>query len=451
VRRFATVRLRVTLAAVIIVGITLCIGGVLLVRAHRAQLTSDIEMAARLRSHDIASGVADGDLNVDLGSRRSDESFAQIVAADGQVVASSANLAAQPPISRLAPSDDEISVETVDHLAGNKAPFRVVARGAHSNGNAFTVYVARSLEPVQDSEDALIGLLAAGLPLLLLVVGVTTWFVVGRALRPVDAIREEVEAIGAEDLHRRVPEPNLDDEIGRLAQTMNAMLARLEDATLRQQQFVADASHELRTPLTSIRSQLEVDLAHPERADWQATERAVLDDAVQLQRLVADLLALAAITSESATAGRSELVDLDDVVLSEARRARGISDVGIDTSGVSGAQIEGNGGEMTRVVRNLLDNAVRHAASSVAVRLDESDDEACLQVADDGPGIDECDRARIFERFARLDDARARDTGGTGLGLAIVYEVVRAHGGSIDVTNHTGACFTVRLPRRTLG
>jgi signal transduction histidine kinase len=99
----------------------------------------------------------------------------------------------------------------------------------------------------------------------------------------------------------------------------------------------------------------------------------------------------------------------------------------------------------------LLDNAVRHATSTVAVRLNESDDEARLQVADDGPGIDESDRVLVFERFARLDDARARDTGGTGLGLAIVYEVVRAHGGSIDVTNHTGACFTVRLPRRALG
>ena len=192
---------------------------------------------------------------------------------------------------------------------------------ARFQGTNYTVYVARSLEPVEDSEDALIRLLAAGLPLLLLVVGVTTWFVTGRALRPVDAIREQVESIGVEALDRRVPAPNTDDEIGRLARTMNAMLARLEDATMRQQRFVADASHELRTPLTSIRSQLEVDLAHPDRADWQVTERAVLDDTVQLQRLVTDLLALASIASPSAAEARHELVDLDDIVLAEARRA----------------------------------------------------------------------------------------------------------------------------------
>src|SRR4029079_17906045 len=163
------------------------------------------------------------------------------------------------------------------------------------------------------------------------------------------------------------------------------------------------------------------------------------------------LLALASVTSASAAEARHELVDLDDIVLAEARRARTTAAVQIDTTGVSGAQVEGNGDELTRVVRNLLDNAVRHADSAVALRLEETDDDACLRVADDGPGVDEADRQRIFERFARSDDARARDTGGTGLGLAIVYEVVLAHGGSIDVTNHTGACFTVRLPRRTLG
>ena len=133
----------------------------------------------------------------------------------------------------------------------------------------------------------------------------------------------------------------------------------------------------------------------------------------------------------------------------DARRST--AEVHIDTTGVSGAQIEGNRDELMRVVRNLLDNAVRHADSTVALRLEESDDDACLGVADDGPGVDEADHQRIFERFARLDDARARDTGGTGLGLSIVYEVVLAHGGSIDVTNHAGACFTVRLPRRVPG
>jgi len=280
----------------------------------------------------------------------------------------------------------------------------------------------------------------------LLVVGGTTWVVSGRALQPVEAIRQEVEAIGAEDLHRRVPAPDTADEIGRLARTMNAMLVRLDDATERQRRFVADASHELRSPLTGIRARLEVDLAYPEGADWRATERDVLEDAVRLQHLVDDLLALAA--SDAAASDRSARapVDLDEIVLSEARRLRSRSEHRIDTAGVSGAQLQGAPDALARAVRNLLDNAARHARSTVTITLRESATAVTLTVTDDGPGIPPEERARIFERFARLDDGRARDVGGTGLGLAITHDIVVSHGGTIEVDNAPGARFTVSFP-----
>jgi signal transduction histidine kinase len=228
---------------------------------------------------------------------------------------------------------------------------------------------------------------------------------------------------------------------------MNAMLDRVESATARQQRFAADASHELRSPLTRIRAELEVDLAHPEQADLAATHRSVLEDATQLQRLVDDLLHLARVDA-GAVSNRREPVDLDDIVLRDARRLRADGRVQIDISGVSAAQLRGDADELARAVRNLTDNAVRHATSTVTLTLAEHGGRAVLTVADDGPGIPPAEQERIFERFARLDDARNADTGGTGLGLAITRDIVERHHGTIEIdSDHApGARFRITLP-----
>jgi signal transduction histidine kinase len=446
-RRFATVRVRVTIAAVAVVGAALAAGGTLLVRAHNQSLTTNVEHAALLRSRDIAAEVARGSVTpASLALPIGDESLVQVVDANGMVAAASPNIAGEARISTLDPGAGGYAARTVRRLPIGDARFRVVARRVVTDRGTFTVYVAGSLEPVAESTRSLAGLLFLGLPALLLVVGVTTWVVTGRALQPVEAIRREVEAIGAERLHRRVPEPGTADEIGRLARTMNAMLARLEEARDRQRRFVADASHELRTPLTGIRARIEVDLAHPDAADWQGTEREVLDDAIGLQRLVDDLLVLAAADASAADPTLREPVDFDEIVLREARRLRSRTSHRVDTSGVSGAQLVGNPADLTRAVRNLLDNADRHARSAVTVALAETSTELTLTISDDGPGIPEDRKQWIFERFTRLDDARARDTGGTGLGLAITHDVVTAHGGTIVVDNTPGAQFTIELP-----
>jgi signal transduction histidine kinase len=447
-RRLATVRVRVTLAAIIVVGVGLAMGGALLVNAQRDSLTANVETAARLRSRDIATTITDGAFPSVLAVPRGDENLVQVVDQTGRVVAASANINGESRISTLSSGDDGYAARSVDFLAAGEGPFRVVARRVTTKTGVFTVYVAGSLEPVADSADSLVRLLVIGLPILLLLVGATTWVVVGRALRPVESIRREVEAIGAQDLHRRVPESSTADEIGRLARTMNAMLGRLEDATDRQRRFVADASHELRSPLTGIRAQLEVDLAHPENADWQATDRDVLVDAVRLQRLVEDMLILATTDASAFDASSREPVDLDEIVLSEARRLRSRTPYRVDTTRVSGAQLTGNRDQLARAVRNLLDNAARHAGSTVTATLAESESEITLVVVDDGPGIPVDQQRRIFERFTRLDDARTQDNGGTGLGLAITQEVVIAHGGTITVENAPGAQFTVSFPLR---
>jgi signal transduction histidine kinase len=236
------------------------------------------------------------------------------------------------------------------------------------------------------------------------------------------------------------------DEIGLLARTMNTMLARLETATERERRFVADASHELRSPLAAIRAQLEVDLAHPDTSDWRHSYDEVLDEIGRMQRLVDDLLVLARADHATLRPTR-RTVDLDDLVLIECRRVRAHSTVDIDATAVSGGQVEGDAELLARALRNLLDNAVRHARATVHVSLHESAGTVTLEVADDGPGIAADQRASIFERFARGDDARARTDGGTGLGLAITREIVTAHHGRIWIEDaNPGARFVVTIP-----
>ncbi len=247
-----------------------------------------------------------------------------------------------------------------------------------------------------------------------------------------------------------------DDEISRLAATMNEMLDRLHEAGERQRRFVADAAHELRTPLTRIRTNVEVDLQQPDRADRDLTSRAVQEEAIGLQLLIDDLLLLARSDDGSAATPMRPL-DLDDIVMREIRDFRSTmgveSAVAIDASAVSAAHLNGNGEQLARAVQNLLANAVRHATSSVRVELHEADDVVHLVVSDDGPGVPADQRETIFERFTRLDDARTRDTGGTGLGLAITREIVTEHGGSIMCTGTDtraetlrGARFEISLP-----
>ena len=328
-------------------------------------------------------------------------------------------------------------------------PWRLDVRRVVNNGRDYTVYVAGSLDRVHDSIESLERLLLISFPLLMLLLGVTTWVVTGRALRPVESIRREVERIGAEDLHRRVPEPATHDEIGRLAQTMNAMLSRLEDSQDRQRRFVADASHELRSPLTghARRARARARTSGPTTTP-QETTRELLADTVRLQRLVEDLLTIAVTDASTLDAAHRTAVDLDEIVFAEARRLRAHTTLDVDTSQVSGAQYDVNADQFVRVVRNLLDNAASHAESTVGVSLQETPAAIRLVVSDDGPGVPADDRERIFERFARVDDARSRDNGGTGLGLAIAREVIAAHGGTITVDEPPGATFTVILPLR---
>ncbi|MGH9058964.1 MAG: sensor histidine kinase [Acidimicrobiales bacterium] len=333
-------------------------------------------------------------------------------------------------------------------LLAHDFPAPPAAAGA---GGTVTVYVAGSLRPVGQATTTVGLALVGGLPALVILVGALVWIFGGRALRPVESIRAEVADITGHDLHRRVPQPATGDEIARLARTMNQMLDRLESSATAQRQFVADASHELRSPLAALQATLEVAIAHPNDSAWPAVAADALDEVRGLHRLVEDLLVLAR-TEQAAQAPRTEAVDLDEIILRESRRRATDRSISWDLHQVSGGRVPGDPDQLARVVRNLMDNAQRHATSRVTIQLSTTSDAVELVVADDGPGIPAEDRQRIFERFARLDEARSQDDGGTGLGLAIAKEMVAAHTGTIDVVDSSvGARFAIRLPPREPG
>lgn len=304
--------------------------------------------------------------------------------------------------------------------------------------------------------DAALSALLVASPVILVVAGGTAWLLVGRALRPVEAMRRQVAEITSSELDLRVPEPPGTDEIGRLARTMNAMLERLQQAGERQRQFVSDASHELRSPLAVLRTRTEVGLAHPAATEWPVFARDVHREVGRLDQLVEELLELSRSGNGNGAAPASS-VDLDELLLTEVEAIRARGQVDVDLSGLSPVRVQGHPQQLRAVVRNLLDNAERHAHARIVVRLFlvgegsgrgyEPDPAAELVVADDGPGVHPTHREQVFDRFFRVQSARDRNSGGVGLGLAIVHDVVTSHGGRVWVADSpTGAEFHVRLP-----
>jgi signal transduction histidine kinase len=451
-----TVRFRITALATLVVFVVLAMTGIGLVAAQRELLTDGVDATLRQRADDVEVELREEPalaLARSWGGREDDDNVTQLVGPDDEVLAASANIADYdaPVVDDPAGRSDHL--RTVGELAAYDTEYRVLSRLVPVDGIAdvgwVVVHVATDIDEIHDGAEVLTDLLVVAIPIVTALLAVVVWWLIGRTLQPVEAIRSRVALMGGGDLHRRVPEPPTDDEIARLARTMNGMLERLEAAQRRQQRFVADASHELRTPLTRIRSELEVDMAHPERADPAATRGRVLDEALGMQGLLDDLLRLAQ-ADAGAGGADSEPVDVDDIVLREARRLRDRGRVGVDVHGVSAGQARGDSGQLARLVRNLADNAERYAATTVRFTLAEDGDQLLLVVADDGPGIPAADRERVFGRFTRLDDARTRDAGGAGLGLAIVAEIVARHGGTVTAVEPPagdgGARLEVRLP-----
>ncbi|GAA2426148.1 HAMP domain-containing sensor histidine kinase [Actinomadura vinacea] len=424
----------------------LIVAGLAVVLLLRANLAGQAGLQAEVAAREVAAQLAAGTSYDRLELPDAEEHPVQVIDSRGRVRAAGDDLRAVHAATPDGDDDDERDIghatgtATVDDGTGDYrfAYLRVSTPG----GETVTVRAGAGLSTSREAVGTVARAMLFGLPALLAVVAAVTWLVTRRALRPVEAIRAEMAAITSSgDLARRVPEPGSRDEVADLAATTNATLATLEESVARQRGFVADASHELRSPIASLRTQLEVATAHPELLDLPG----LTDDVVRLQHLAADLLLLARLDAgdrpSPAESGRP--VELADLVREEAaRRATVTAEVTAEP------RTPGPRGRVGRVLGNLLDNAERHAAGVVLLTLTERDGRAVLRVEDDGPGVPAADRERIFERFVRLDDARARDEGGAGLGLAIARDLVRAQGGTLAVGEapEGGALFEVRLP-----
>ncbi|GHH44287.1 hypothetical protein GCM10017774_43600 [Lentzea cavernae] len=280
-----------------------------------------------------------------------------------------------------------------------------------------------------DLNTAALGLLGVFV-LITSLVSVTVLTAVGRVLRPVEAMRAEVAEINENNLTRRVPVPSSDNEIARLGATLNETLDRMHRTVEDTRRFVADASHELRSPLAALRAELEIALSHPHMADWPTVVKMALEDAERLQELTTDLLLLARLDADALD--RQDTVDLTAVVRREVCR-RGMVTLDVEEH----VLVPGRRAQLSRLLGNLLDNAERHAGTEVVVRL-RGGATATLEVIDDGPGIPEADRERVFDRFTRLDEARTRAAGGAGLGLAIARRIAGRHHGTLEATDAEG-------------
>ncbi|MFK0402886.1 ATP-binding protein [Microbacterium sp. NPDC090225] len=433
---------RTTLAATVVVAVALAIGAVSFYGILSGSIHSATERSAEQRLDELTErldqpggrGPDGADGLGDLGGL--DDEIVQIIADDGSVRAASEEARDTLGSTALPTTDDAITMTIDDE------PMLVLSDDLDDDR---TLVLAVSIENDAETLSTVAVLLAVAVPLLLLLVAVTTWLVTGRALRPVSRIREEVDGITAERLHHRVAVPDSADEIAALATTMNGMLDRLDASATAQRRFVSDASHELRSPLAVIRQHAELAQAHPSTTSIGELAEVVSDEGLRLQGIVESLLLLARLDEGAGTV--HEPVDLDDIALGEVRRLRATG-VEVDGSGIRAARVSGDPRLLGQLLRNLADNAARHAHGRVAIGVAPADGYVFVTVEDDGAGVPVDERERVFERFVRLDEARSRDAGGSGLGLAIVRGIAAASGGTVvvDDSRWGGARFVVTLP-----
>ena len=445
------VRKRATASAVVVVAGALLVAGSLLLILLQTYLSASTETAARRKADDVIAQMADGDVEEAaeyIMNTAHAGQYVQILTPAGTVFASSAAAGAAQPVTALRPSAGEILTQKASGLPDlrDSDHFLVVAKGAPVGRDTYTVAVASTVQVQAETVSTVAWFMLGLMPVLLVAVGLLVWELVGRSLRQVQRIRRQVARINIHRLSGRVDVPPTADEITALAVTMNSMLDRLQASEQEQRRFVSDASHELRSPLATLSAAVEVASADPTGASWNELKDVLAGETARMRYLVENLLTLAKSDDGGLRIDVTD-VDLDHVVQDEIRRLRATSAHRIEAD-LKPVRITGDPMRLGQVLRNVLDNADRHAGSRIRVTLDTRPGEAFLAVDNDGDPVPEGDRRRIFGRFVRLDESRARGSGGSGLGLAIAEGIVAAHHGTICATvSPAGECrFELALP-----
>ena len=443
------VRARSVLVAVVVVVVAMLVGGTGLVLVLQSSLGQSVEATGRARAAEVVSRVAANGVQATaetLSDQSRTDAVTVLLDSGGTLIGSSrrsatAALSSQRPAVG-AYTSVELDIDTLDEGGG----WRVVSTALESAGQTYYVQVAVPIRIQRDTVQTVAVLLLAGTPLLLVAVAVAVWVLVGRALRSVEQIRTTVAEIDARALTARLDVPPTRDEIAALAQTMNAMLDRLQASDRVQRAFVSDASHELRSPLATLTTAAEL----AGRTTDAEVRARLLDtmsaELVRMRGLVDNLMTLARADAHDASAAPVD-VDLDDLVDHEARRLRATSRLAVEVR-IQPVRVRVDPARVAQPLRNLVDNAERHAAGRIGLTLSTEGDHAVIWVDNDGPEVDPADRERVFDRFVRLDSSRSRDAGGSGLGLAIARAGIASQGGEVRVVDHPeGWCrFEVRLP-----
>ncbi len=448
-----SVRVRITLTAVLVTAAAVAAVGWLIVVSFEDAQIRELRTQAEAYLDEVAARLEQGqDPQEALAATEATPPPAPMTVTDeqGRVVGSWPE-----PVDEDDPvQDDELLPE--DGSDGDnwvvRTTIETITRTAETPTGELTLTADVPVDEVARNVELLTRRLVIGLPVLVALVGVIAWVLVRRALRPIEAIRAEAERIGGSTMHRRLPEPASRDEVRRLARTMNTMLGRLENSATRQRRFVSDASHELRSPVAAIRAGLELTRGKAEHANWptRMVDRLLTEES-RLEALLDDLLLLAAHDENGTSAAPAKPMNLMALAEEEAQRPRRVpvqlAPPPADTPAVI---VAGVPDQLARALSNLVDNAARHARSLVRISVSRDRDTVTLVVDDDGTGIPPHDRERVFERFTRLDDSRARHDGGTGLGLAVVRSIVTYHRGTIRVDDSPlgGARFVVELRAR---
>ncbi len=424
-----SLRARLTALSAGVTMLLLAVTTTVLLGQLRAGLLDAVDSAAVGRAGEVAALVNSGRLAAvrHLPSRQ--DIVVQVIGPQGQVLASSDNAAGRGRLFSHPPAPGARTVQQVV-VRHDTIDYRVATVAAAGN----LVYAAVPVDDVQDGVNLLARQLAISVPLLLALITAGAWLLIGRALQPVELLRRQADRLQVSDLSGRVDVLGA-PELKRLAVTLNQLLERVETATRQQRTFLDDAAHELRNPVAALLASLEV---HQRTTDHPDAPE-LTQQALRISELVTDLLTLARIDGKGSSSQRR--VDLSRLVAEELAARPNV------VANLQPAWVLADAAMMRQVVANLLDNAERHANRSVLVRTTPEGRDSILEVSDDGPGVPEADRERIFERFARLDPGRARDEGGVGLGLAIARAAIVSAGGSLHVEDAApGARFVVRLP-----
>ncbi|HEY8307989.1 MAG TPA: ATP-binding protein [Lapillicoccus sp.] len=448
--RFQQIGLRGRLMTIGVLGVAgaLVLGGVILYAVLASSLTRTVQSTALASAQEVALLVSSGRIPDPVPA--SGAQVVQVLSADNRVLTGS--LTADRLTALVTPEEKERAVAgDVVVVAGNRSGLsgglQVSAVEAGSGADRVTVVAALPTADLESATTTLRNLLLVVFPLLLLVCALIAWRVIGAALKPVEELRSGAASIDGSSTDERLPVPPTHDEIAALATTLNEMLDRVAGARRTQRAFVADAAHELRSPLATMRTQLEV---ATRLGEGGRLPDDLLPEVARLSGLVEDLLLLARAddggTPTPSVTGAVELGGLVDEVSARYATARVPVRSGV-ASGLVPVSVDASYDDLYRALTNLVDNAVRHASSEVELSLDVVDGTARIGVTDDGHGIPEADRERVFDRFTRLDEARDRDSGGTGLGLAIARELLRRNGSRVFLEDaRPGVRAVVTLP-----